>query len=577
MNLKRYIPILEWLPQITKKELKGDIIAGLTVWVMIVPQSMAYALLAGMPPIYGLYGAFIPSFLYAFLGTSRQLSLGPAAISSILLLAGVSQIAEPSSPEYISYVIVVGLVVGILQYLASLMRVGFLVNFLSHPVIAGFTSAAAIIIATSQLKYLLGIKIPRFANWMDTWTYAFVHISELHLPTFLLCSACILIIWGLKKISKAIPGALIAVLISILAIHWLKLDELGVEIIGSVPEGLPIFQLPNLTLENAKLVLPTTLTITIISILECISIAKVWERKHRTYKVDANQELFALGISKIVGAFFQAMPSSASFSRSAVNSESGAKTQLSTIITASLVGLTLIFLTPLFYNLPTAALGAIIIVAVLKLFEYQEAKHLWKTHKGDFAMMLLTFIITLLLGIEEGILAGVVFSILLVMYRSAQPHMVVLGQLPDTRFYRNVERFPDAIQLSDCLIARFDSQLFFANAAYFRDTIEQLVLNHSEPLKAFILDASSIHDMDSTGLNTFEEISDFLHERGVQFYVSSIIGPVRDKLYQADLMDKIGKENQFMYIHQAVESYHKRKQNRADNWKAEAVQTNFED
>ncbi len=575
MNFKRFLPILKWFPNLTKQQFRGDIVAGLTVWVMLVPQGMAYAMLAGMPPIYGLYGGLVPLFLYAFFGTSRQVSVGPVAVSALLVLAGISQIAEPNSPEYIAYVILTGLLIGLLQFFASLIRMGFLVNFLSHPVIAGFTSAAAVIIAVSQLKYLLGISIPRFSELTDTLAYAIEHIDEIHFPSFLLCTSGIVIIWGLKKISKALPGALIAVILGILAVHWLQLDQQGIEIIGSVPEGLPSFQWPAFTLENIKLVLPTVLTVTIIGIVESISIAKVWERRHRNYKIRANQELFALGISKIGGAFFQALPSSASFSRSAVNSESGAKTQLSSIITATLVGLTLIFLTPLFFYLPTAILAAIILRSVVSLFDIQEAIHLWKTHKGDFAMLLLTFVITLFWGIEEGVLAGVLFSVMMVMYRSATPDVVVLGQLPNTRFYRNIERFPEAIQLPDCLIVRFDSQLFFANVSYFRDRIENLVLHHPDSLKAFVLDASSIHDIDSTGLHTLEEVCDFLKERDIQFYVSGIIGPVRDSLHQAGLMDKIGKANQFMYIHETVESHYKRQDNQADNWKAEAVQTNY--
>ncbi len=575
MEFKKYLPILEWLPNYTKSLFKSDLVAGLTVWVMLVPQGMAYALLAGMPPIYGLYGGLVPLFLYAILGTSRQMSIGPVAVSALLVLAGISQIAEPTSPEYISYVILTGFLIGIVQLLASFIRLGFLVNFLSHPVIAGFTSAAAIIIAVSQLKYLIGIEIPRFSALTDTVSYAFQHIGEMHLPTFLFCIGGIALILGLKKINKTIPGALVAAVLGILLVKFMGLDQQGIDIVKNVPEGLPAFNLPAFTLENIRLVFPTVLTVTVIGIVESIGIAKVWEAKHKNYKIDANQELLALGVSKIAGSFFQAIPTSGSFTRSAVNSESGAKSGMASIITAALIALTLLFLTPLFYFLPKAILAAIVLLSVKSLFDFHEAVHLWKTHKGDFAMMICTFLITLVLGIEEGVLAGVVLSVLMVMYRNSQPHIAVLGQLPNTKYFRNITRFPEATQIPECAIIRFDSQLFFANALYFKEFIESLVESQSQPLDALILDASSIHDIDSSGLNALGETNTFLKNRQIKFYIAGIIGPVRDRLYQSGLMEEIGKENQFMYLEDAVGCYQKRKNKETDLWVDSAIQTNY--
>ncbi|MFK7983211.1 MAG: SulP family inorganic anion transporter [Saprospiraceae bacterium] len=574
MDLKKYIPILEWLPSYTKSYFKSDLAAGLTVWVMLVPQGMAYALLAGMPPIYGLYGGLIPLFIYAILGTSRQMSIGPVAISALLVLAGLSQLAEPASAEYISLAILTGLLVGIVQLIAGVVRLGFVANFLSHPVIAGFTSAAAIIIAVSQLKYLLGIEIPRLPSLGETIGYAFQHIGETHLPTVVFCLGGIAIMLLLKKINKALPGALIVAVLGTLLVKFLGLDQKGIDIVKNVPEGLPAFQLPDWTMENIKAVFPTVLTVTVICIVECFSIAKVWEAKHKNYKIDANQELLALGVSKIASSFFQAIPTSGSFTRSAVNSESGAKSGMASIITVVLIGLTLLFLTPLFYFLPKAILAAIVLLSVKSLFDLKEAKHLWHTHRGDFFMMLLTFIITLVLGIEEGVLAGVVLSIVLVMYRSSQPHIAVLGQLPSTKYFRNITRFPEATQIPACAIVRFDSQLFFANALYFKEFIENLVETQSQPLDALILDASSIHDIDSSGLNALSETNTFLKSKEIKLYISDIIGPVRDRLYKAGLMDEIGKENQFMYLEDAVACYQKRNNNETDFWTVSAIQTN---
>jgi len=541
---------------------------------MLVPQGMAYALLAGMPPIYGLYSGLVPLFLYAILGTSRQMSVGAVAVSGLLVLAGISQVAEPGTSHYISLVILTGLLVGLLQLFFSIIRLGFLVNFLSHPVIAGFTSAAAIIIAVSQLKYLMGIEIPRFSVLTDTVGFAFQHLSEISWPTFFLCIGGIALMLILKKINKAIPGALITAVLGILLVKIFRLDQQGIDIVEDVPEGLPAFILPEWTMENIRLVIPTVLTVTVIEIVESIGIAKVWEAKHKNYKIDANQELLALGISKIGGAFFQAIPTSGSFTRSAVNSESGAKTQMSSIITAALVALTLLFLTPLFFYLPKAILAAIVLLSVKSLFDLKEAIHLWKTHRGDFLMMLSTFIITLILGIEEGVLAGVVLSVLMVMYRNSQPHIAVLGQLPNTKYFRNINRFPNAIQIPDCAIIRFDSQLFFANSLYFKEFIEQFVQAQSTSLKGLILDASSIHDIDSSGLQALDETYDYLKSKNIQFYIAEAIGPVRDRLYKAHLMEKIGKKNQFMYVQDAVDSFLEQEDKATVLWVESAVQTN---
>ena len=571
MDVKKYIPILGWLSNYTKSYFKSDLAAGMTVWVMLVPQGMAYALLAGMPPIYGLYGGLVPLLLYAILGTSRQMSIGPVAISALLVLAGLSQLAEPASAEYISLAILTGLLVGIVQLIAGVLRLGFLANFLSHPVIAGFTSAAAIIIAVSQLKYLLGFEIPRLPSLIETIGYTFQHIGETHLPTVLFCLGGITIMLLLKKINKALPDALIVAVLGTLLVKLLGLDQKGIDVVKNVPEGLPVFQLPAWTIENIKAVFPTVLTVTVICIVECFSIAKVWEAKHKNYKIDANQELLALGVSKIAGSFFQAIPTSGSFTRSAVNSESGAKSGMASIITALLIALTLLFLTPLFYFLPKAILAAIVLLSVRNLFDFHEAIYLSKTHLGDFFMMLLTFLITLIFGIGEGVLAGVVLSILMVLVRSAQPHIAVLGQIPGTNYYRNINRFPEAEEIPACAIVRFDSQLFFANSLYFREFIKNVVKDHTPSLDVLILDASSIHDIDSSGLTALDDMSAFLNNRQIKFYVTGIIGPVRDRLYQSGLMDRIGKENQFLHLKDAVEFHLKGK----NTWTNDAVQTNY--
>jgi SulP family sulfate permease len=578
MKLQRLFPVFEWLPKYQKSDFRKDLVAGITVSVMLVPQGMAYALLAGMPPIYGLYGGLIPLFLYGVMGTSRQMSIGPVAISALLVLAGISQLAEPLSEEYISLVILTGLLIGVTQVILGFLKLGFLVNFLSHPVVAGFTSAAAVIIAVSQLKYLLGFEIPRYEHFYETISYAVTHIGETNLPTVFICLGGILTIVLLRRIKRSIPGALIVVIVGILLVKYLNLDQVGVDVVGRVPKGLPGFIFPEITFLNVKDVMPTVLTVTIIGIVESIGIAKVLESKHRSYRVRANQELFALGFSKIGGAFFQSLPTSGSFTRSAVNNDTGARTGMSSVITSILIAFTLLFLTPLFYYLPTAILAAIIFLAVKSLFDFHEAVHLWNTHRRDFAMMIVTFVMTLFLGIEMGVFVGVVLSLGMIIYSSSKPHVAVLGRLPNSRHFRNISRFPNAIQSDEILIFRFDSSLYFGNATYFRDIIRRLVIEKGNTLKILILEASTINEMDSTGLQALEDVIAYLRDNEVELYLSGVKGPVRDLLTKAEMMGEIGTQNQFMTLHDAVEFYkNKVKEGDLKIWSRDALQTNVED
>ncbi|MEZ5044637.1 MAG: solute carrier family 26 protein [Saprospiraceae bacterium] len=577
MQWSKYFPILEPFSTYSKALLTKDIIAGLTVGVMLIPQGMAYAMLTGMPPIYGLYGGFIPLFFYAIFGTSRQMSIGPVAISALLVLAGVSELETPGTPAYIELVILSGCLIGIAQMLLGFFRMGFLVNFLSHPVLVGFTSAAAVIIAVSQLKDLLGFSIPRFSHSYESLLYAIQHLEQTNFLTLSFCLGAIFLILFLKWINKTIPGALIAAIIGTFLAWLFQLNESGLSIVEDVPDGLPSFEVPLLAWDKIRLLLPTVFTVTIICIVESIGIAKVLEAKHQNYVVRPNQELFALGISKIVGSFFQSLPTSGSFSRSAVNDEAGAQSGIASIVSALLIGMTLVFLTGLVYFLPKAILAAIILLAVRSLFDLKEAVLLWQSHRRDFWMMVVTFVVTLVLGIGEGVMAGVALSISAVLFRSSRPHMAVLGKLPGTPFYRNVKRFQDAQQSDEILIVRFDDQLYFGNAAYFKENIKQLVRKKGDALKLLIMDASSMHDIDSTGIHALEELHYFLKEKGIKFNLCGVIGPVRDMLFKVNLIDRIGKENFFMYIHNAEDAFYHKAGHQNDYWNPSAIQTNVKE
>lgn len=570
-------PIKKSLRNYSKAAFRNDLIAGITVGIMLVPQGMAYALLAGMPPIYGLYAGLIPLFLYAFLGSSRHLAIGPVAVSSILVAGGISQLATPLTPEYINLVILAGLLIGLMEIALSLFKLGFLVNFLSHPVIAGFTSAAAIIIGISQLKYLLGFDIPNFPNALEKLTYAVQHLDQFNWISFALCIGTIFLIYTLRFINRSLPGGLIVVILGVLVSWYFNLEKEGLNIVGAVPRGLPALQVPQFDLETIQKLIPTVLTVTIIGVVESLSIAKVIGAKHQNYTILPNQELLALGIAKLGGAFTQAMPTSGSFTRSAINHDTGAKTTVASIITACLVGLTLIFLTPLFYYLPMAVLAAIILLAVKSLLDVEEAIHLWHTHRPDFTMMLLTFLVTLAVSIPVGILTGVLLSAGASLYRSSKPHIAILGNIPNTTHYRNMERFPNAQAHEGKLIMRFDDQLYFANASFFKDTVRRLLKEAGRQIQYFYLDATNIHDLDSSGLHALKEVYYYLKKRDIQLCICGATGPVRDLLFKSGLMEEMGKENHFVYIHTAHQLHQNLKEaiDEASPSEADALQTNF--
>ncbi|HBH23229.1 MAG TPA: sodium-independent anion transporter [Cytophagales bacterium] len=563
--IKRHVPLVGALENYNARLFKNDLAAGLTVGVMLIPQGMAYAMLAGLPPIYGLYASTIPLILYALFGTSRQLAVGPVAMVALLIATGVSQLAAYQSENYIALAILLALMVGVMQFSLGLFRLGFLVNFLSHPVISGFTSAAALIIGLSQLKHLLGIDIPRSNFIHEILINAGTHLGDVHIATFVLGATAIALILTIKKLKWPVPGPLVVVVLSILVVYFFGLDKGGMKIVKEVPEGLPPFHFPGFEMGDLKALLPIALTIALVGFMESIAVAKAIQAKHKNYQVDSNQELIALGVANIGGAFFSSFPTTGGFSRTAVNDQAGAKTGLASIISAVLILLTLIFLTPLFYYLPKAVLASVIMVAVFGLIDIKEAKHLWKSDKRDFAMLAVTFIATLTMGIEQGIIIGVALSLVMVVYRAAYPHMAQLGRLPGTNYYRNVKRFPDADQREDMLIARFDAQLFFANIGYLRDKLQKMELEKGDKLKVVVLNAAAINGIDSSALHQLHDVVVDYHNRGIEFYVAGVKGPVRDKMMQDGLVDLIGKSNFFMHVADAVAHYEKNNEEKIRN------------
>ena len=415
--LKKLLPILQWLPNYSAQNLKADIPAGLTVGVMLIPQGMAYAMIAGLPVEYGLYAALVPQIIYTLTGTSRQLAVGPVAMDSLLVAAGLSAIAQIGTASYISMAILLAFMMGCILLIMGILRAGFLVNVLTKPIISGFTSAAALIIAANQISNLSGIPIDRNTQIQLIVKQGIESFSKFNSSTLIIGIVTIILIILLSRVKTKVklPTALITVVLGIICVKWFGLNSEGVKIVEQIPSGLPSFSSPEFSTENAIQLIPIAFTLALVSFMESYSVGKALAEKHG-YEIDPNQELKAIGISNIIGSFFQSYPTTGGFSRTAVNDQAGASTPLSSLFAASLIALTLLFFTPLFYHLPLAVLAAIIITAVLSLFDFKLALNLWKTKKLDALLLTITFCTTLFIGMVEGITLGIVLSTALIIY-----------------------------------------------------------------------------------------------------------------------------------------------------------------
>lgn len=531
---KAYIPLIKTIMNYRKSDFMADLPAGIMVAILLVPQSIAYAYLAGMPPQYGLYAALIPCIIYAVLGTSPHLSIGPVAVSSLLVLAGVSQLAPPFSDAYIQYVIIAGFMIGLLQFILGAARLGNLINLLSYPVITGFTSAAAIIVMVNQLKDIFGLRIPIGEYLYETIYYIWTHLSEAHKATFLLAAVTLLLIIAIKRLSKKIPYGLVVVVLSIICSYYFDFASRGIAVIADVPSGLPSFGSPQITYPCIVDLIPTVLIVTFIGIIEAVGIAKAIGNKHNWYRVDANQELRALGLSKIGGSFFNALPTSGSFSRSALLNESGARTTVASLITVIFVVAALLFLTPSLYHLPKVVLAVIIVFAVSGLFEYRYARSLARTNRRDLMTMLVTFLFTIAINIETGIALGFITSLIVVMTCSRSPfrslqNILLLKSKTGIRYQKS----------GTIGIITVNQTLNFGNAQHLK-YLSKLVTRKEEGLSSLILDIRKMADIDSVGLKVVSTAIAEAKKHDIKIIISVANATVTRRLahiYQSDLVD----------------------------------------
>ncbi len=555
MNLKQFFPFLVWSGELKDKEvLRADILAGVTVALVLIPQSMAYAQLAGLPAYYGLYISFMPVMIAALWGSSRQLATGPVAVVSIMTATALAPVAL--NPEhYIALAMFLALLVGLFQLFLGVFRLGLIVNFLSHPVIVGFTNAAALVIGLSQLSKIFGVTMPGNASdhFLGRIWGVLEQVGDTHLLTLLMALGAFIIMMGLKKYSPKAPGVLIAVALSIVLSWLFGFEEKGGAVVGVIPEGLPNLQVPIMSFELMSSLLPAAIVISLVGFMEAISIAKAMAAKTKDH-IDPNQELIGQGLGNIAGSFTQAYPSSGSFSRSAVNLNAGARTGFSSVVTAICVVITLLFLTPLLYHLPQGVLAAVIMMAVFGLINIKSVKHAMRVKKHDGIASIVTFVATLGLAphLDQGILIGAGLSIGLYLYRTMSPRIVFLGRHADGML-RDIKIYKD-LPVDERIIAiRFDGTLYFANVSYFEEAILNASADHPNA-KYILIVCNGINQVDASGEEVLHHLVERLRDNGVQLVFSGLKRQVMRILERTHLKENIGEHNIFLTSNLALEA-----------------------
>ncbi len=551
LSARRVFPVFEWLPGYGRRTFAADLGAGLTVGAVLIPQGMAYALVAGLPPVVGLYASVFPIIVYTVFGRSRQLALGPVAIVSLLTASGLESLARGDTDLYISLAATLALMVGILMVAMGAARLGFVAQFLSQPVLSGFTSAAAIIIAGTQLRNILGVDLVRSEYTFDILVDVGRRLDEVHLLTLALGTGAFALLMLLRRWRPAIPWALLVVIGATAAVSLFGLEDRGVQVVGEVPKNLPSPQLPSLSGDRVESLFTLSLAITLVAMVESLAMAQYFAARRR-YRIRPGQEFVALGAANITAGLFQGYPVAGSFSRTAVNAASGALTPVSGLITAAVIGLTLMVAAPVFRPLPKAALAAVVFMAATSLFDVAEARRLWRVKRSDSYLLLLAFSATLVLGIERGIAVAVVASLVVILQKTSRPHIAVLGRLPGTQVFRNVERSPAAVTTPGILVVRVDAPLYFANAEYLKEKLERVATDRDEDVQVLVFDMSSVNDIDSSADRALHELADDFAAQGIDLYLASVKGLVRDVMRRSGLYDHLGADRFFLSTDEAV-------------------------
>ena len=549
--LKRYFPILDWGRAYNGEALSNDMVAAVIVTIMLIPQSLAYALLAGLPPVVGLYASILPLVAYAVFGTSRTLAVGPVAVVSLMTASAVGAVAAQGTAQYLEAAITLAALSGVMLFVLGVLRMGFLANLLSHPVISGFITASGVLIATSQLRHLLGIQ-GGGDTWPDMLGSLIANIGNVNPWTLAVGVPSVAFLFWVRKGLKpmligmglapkttdiaAKAGPVLAVAVSIVAVIAFGLAGKGVNITGEVPSGLPPFAMPSTDVSLIRQLIVPALLISIIGFVESVSVAQTLAAKRRQ-RIAPNQELIGLGASNIASAFSGGYPVTGGFARSVVNFDAGAETPAAGAYTAVGIALAGLFLTPLLYSLPIATLAATIIVAVLSLVDLKTPGQLWNYSKADFAAHMATIAITLLAGVELGVIAGVGVGLLLYLWRASRPHAAIVGRVPETEHFRNVDRHK-VFTVPHVLSVRIDESLTYLNARWLEEYVLEEVADRPE-VRHVILMCSAVNEIDASGLESLEAINHRMTDAGIGLHLSEVKGPVMDRLKRTHFVDEL--------------------------------------
>jgi sulfate permease, SulP family len=560
---ERWIPALSWLRQYDRATLSCDLFAALIVALMLVPQSLAYAMLAGLPPQVGLYASIAPLLAYALFGSSRTLSVGPVAVVSLMTAAAVGDVARAGTVSYVEAALILALLSGLILLGMAVLRLGLLATFLSHPVISGFITASAVLIAASQLKHVLGVSAEgqTLIQLVPALAQAVPHAN---VPTLLIGAfSIVFLLWARKGLKSSLlrfgvsaraaeltakSGPVLAIIATTLVVLFGALAAQGVRIVGSVPAGLPPLSLPHFDASVWRQLFPAAVLISLIGFVESVSIAQTLAAARRE-RVDANQELIGLGAANVAAAMTSGYPVTGGFARSVVNFDAGARTQMAGVFTAMGLALVALLFTPLFHNLPRATLAATIIVAVLSLIDVATVRHTWRYSRSDFSAMAATIVVVLAVGVEAGLLAGVTLSIALYLWRTSCPHIAIVGQIPGTEHFRNVERHC-VVTSPTVLSVRIDESLYFADARYLEDRLYDEVARRPQ-IRHLVLVCSAVNYIDASALDSLELIVDRLRQAGVTFHLSEVKGPVLDRLQRSQFLEHLTGQV-FLSQHQAM-------------------------
>ena len=561
--MQRWFPVLAWARRYDTATLGADALAAVIVTIMLIPQSLAYAMLAGLPPEVGLYASILPLVAYAIVGSSRTLAVGPVAVVSLMTASAVAPVAAAGLADAMTAAVVLAALSGLVLILMGVLRLGFLANFLSHSVISGFITASGLLIAAGQLRHILGVSgggdtLPEIASslagqWgaINTETLAvgaavmsFLYVARRWAKATL--AAIGLPLWLADAIARAAPVAAIAA--TIVAVTMLDLGDKGVALVGAIPAGLPVPGFPRVTLDLILALTPAAILISAVGFVESVSVAQTLAARRRE-RIVADQELIGLGAANIAASISSGYPVTGGFARSVVNFDAGARTPAAGVFTAVGIALATLYLTPWLANLPQATLAATIILAVLSLVDFKTLTRTWRYSRSDFAAMATTFVVTLLWGVETGITSGVILSLVLHLWRTSRPHTAVVGQVPGTEHYRNVERH-EVITHPEIVSLRVDEGLWFANARFLEDRIAAVVA--AQPaVRHVILMCPAVNAIDTSALESLEEINRRLREQGIGFHLSEVKGPVVDRLTRTDFLSHLNGRV-FLSQHEAV-------------------------